>query len=398
MGATMTSYRINFTKAALLKADPAEKGKRDYYNDLRDKGLQLSVTDKGGKSFYLYRKLNGKPERIRLGPFPDMTIEQARKKSAEHKGDIAKGKNPQEERRAIRAEMTFKELFDKYMSDYSKLHKKSWEHDQREVKKHLPHLYSRKISTITKMELQRYHKKMGELNGIYAANRTLERVRAILNKAIEWGWTGTNPASGIKKFKEKSRDRFLSADELPRFFKAVSEEENTAARDYILISLLTGARKANVLSMAWSDISLTDKIWRIPETKNGESQIIPLSPQVIEILKERHKEKEKEKEKENDFVFPGKGKTKHLADPKKAWKRILESAKITDLRIHDLRRTMGSWQAATGANSYIIWKSLGLKSPQSTAVYARLNIDPVRDSMNRATDAMMNLMGNTDDE
>jgi integrase len=77
-----------------------------------------------------------------------------------------------------------------------------------------------------------------------------------------------------------------------------------------------------------------------------------------------------------------------MAEPKKAWERILREAGAEDLRIHDLRRTLGSYQAATGANSYIIGKSLGQKSQQSTAIYARLNLDPARDSVNKATDVM----------
>ena len=64
-------------------------------------------------------------------------------------------------------------------------------------------------------------------------------------------------------------------------------------------------------------------------------------------------------------------------EPKLGWKRILERAEIKDLRLHDLRRTLGSWQAATGANSYMIGRTLGHKDSQSTAIYARLNIDPV---------------------
>jgi len=81
-----------------------------------------------------------------------------------------------------------------------------------------------------------------------------------------------------------------------------------------------------------------------------------------------------------------------LADPKKAWGRILKDAGIDNLRIHDLRRTLGSYQAATGANGYIIGKSLGHRSQQSTAIYARLNLDPVRDSVNKATDVMLGYM------
>ena len=90
------------------------------------------------------------------------------------------------------------------------------------------------------------------------------------------------------------------------------------------------------------------------------------------------------------FVFPGIGKSGHLQEPKKGWKRILERAKITDLRIHDLRRTLGSWQAKTGASLAIIGKSLNHKNQNTTAIYARLDLDPVRESVNAATKAIFN--------
>ena len=93
--------------------------------------------------------------------------------------------------------------------------------------------------------------------------------------------------------------------------------------------------------------------------------------------------------KDEVFVFPGSGATGHLVEPKKAWGKLLERANITNLRIHDLRRTMGSWQAKTGASLSIIGKSLNHKSTQTIAIYARLDMDPVRDSMNTATEAML---------
>jgi integrase len=88
-------------------------------------------------------------------------------------------------------------------------------------------------------------------------------------------------------------------------------------------------------------------------------------------------------------VFPGRGKTGHLVEPKTAWARILKRAGLQNLRLHDLRRTLGSWQAATGASLPIIGKSLGHKSLAATQVYARLNLDPVRAAVNTATDAML---------
>lgn len=378
----MASHRLNFTKAALLKAPAAKNGSRDYYYDEREAGLILAVTGAGSKSFYLYKRIEGRPERLLLGKFPDMTVEQARKAAAKAKGGIASGANPQKEKRAIRDEMTFGALFGEYMAKYSKVHKKSWRYDEREVNKYLLHWFRRKISSIERAEVERLHAKVGKENGLYQANRLLERIRSIFNKAIEWGWKGVNPAVGIKKFREQSRDRFLQPDELPRFFEALANEPNVAARDFFMISLLTGARKSNTLAMMWKDINFQSATWRIEETKNADPLTVHLPQQAVELLVER------KLKSDSPFVFEGSGKSGHLADPKKAWHRILSEAGIENLRIHDLRRTLGSYQAATGANGYIIGKSLGHRSQQSTAIYARLNLDPVRESVDKATELM----------
>lgn len=335
--------------------------------------------------------------------------------------------------------MTLGELFDLYMKRYSKKSKRSWQYDEREIPKFLSHWFNRKISSIEKHEIQSLHEKIRDENGLYQANRLLERLRSMYNKAIEWGWKGKNPAEKIKKFKEKSRDRFLQPQELPYFFDALAVEANDTAKDYILLSLLTGARKSNMLSMRWEEVNFEQSQWRIPETKNGEPVLLPLSPQALDILKAR---KESQKNSVSEWVFPSDASaTGHLQDPKKAWywlrmraeiyqlidllaeaeqsnKRRINQARrdaeanlsisliahrktvkvfnldtsnlgFPDIRLHDLRRSLGSWQAVTGASGYIIGKSLGHKSQQSTAVYARLNLDPVRESVERATEAMM---------
>ena len=111
-----------------------------------------------------------------------------------------------------------------------------------------------------------------------------------------------------------------------------------------------------------------------------------LTPEVVEILRERQ-------DCDPVWVFPGTGVTGHLVEPKKAWKRVLERAGIADLRIHDLRRTLGSWQAKTGASLVIVGKSLNHKSPSTTAIYARLDLDPIRASVERATGAMLTAAG-----
>lgn len=376
--------KTNFTKQSLTNCKAPEKG-RVYLHDTKEKGLSASITPNGVITFFVRKRLNGKDERIYLGNFPEISIENARKLALRAKADVARGIDPNEERKRLKSDITFKAMFDEFMERYSKKFKKSWKYDEREVNRFLTHLFHRKASQISKIELLELHERIGSESGIYQANRILERVRAIYNKAIEWGWHGTNPTNGIKKFKEKSRQRFLRKDEIPRFFKALAEEENATVRDYILISLLTGARKSNVLQMQWEDISFSLSEWHIKETKNGEAHVIPLTSSAQEILRER------KIGTQSPYVFPGKGQAGHLVDPKKSWKRILNRAEITDLRIHDLRRTLGSWMGALGATTAIIGKTLAHKSAEATRVYERIDIDPVREFITRANEEIFRI-------
>lgn len=392
----MATFRINFTKNYISTIRPPKpiEGKSlvsDTYHDKNHKGLILLVSAGGAKTFYLYTKVQGRPERIKIGRFPDIAIEQARKLAHKYKGEIVQGINPNTKKNNLKGELIFQELFESYIEQYAKKHKKTYQEDINQYRRYLSSFKNYKISTISKKDIRNLYSSIASNCGIYASNRLLSLLQIIFNKAIEWGWEGKNPAQGIKKFKEKSRDRFLQGDELPRFWEAVMQEDNTGARDYILLSLLTGARKSNVLAMNWDDVHIERKQWRIPETKNGESLTIPLPPLAVDILVKR---KESATEK---WVFPSQtSKSGHIEDPKKAWKRILERADIKDLRIHDLRRTLGSWQAATGATTAIIGKSLGHKNKNTTAIYERLNLDPVKQSVERATDAMLETVGDKD--
>ena len=381
--------KINFTKTIIDALSKPESGKRDTYHDIKTLGLQLRVTTSGIKTFSVYRRIKGgNPERVTLGRYPDMTIEQARKSAAEINQHIISGKNPADRLREAKREMTLSDLFQEYMERRAAFNKRP-DKPKATYRLYLSDWNNRKLSTIRHEEVDRLHKKIGRSNGQVTANIVLKLLHVMFNKAInEWRiWKGENPAHGIAKFPEQSRDRFLQSDELPRFFQSVAEEENKTIRDYVLISLLTGARKSNVLAMRWQDINFERAEWRIEETKNGTPQTVALSLEAIEILQNR--------KPSNDavFVFPGSGKTGHLMEPKKGWKRILERAGIDNLRLHDLRRTLGSWQAKIGASLAIIGKSLNHKNQNTTAIYARLDLDPVRDSVNKATSAMMTAAG-----
>lgn len=386
----MISEKINFTKSLLEKLSTPKTG-LSYYKDSKEKGLSFYITSNGVITFFVRKRINGKDERIIIGNFPEISIENARKQALLIKSKIAQGINPNQQKNNLRKEITFGDLFVEYMERYSKKFKRSWKYDEREVNKFLSTWFSRKISSINNQEIRLLHEKISRENGLYQANRLLERIRAIYNKAIEWGYEGINPTQNIKKFKEQSRDRFIQPNELPKFFKALDEEQNQIARDYVYLSLYTGARKANVLAMRWEEINFITQEWRIPKTKNGEALTLPLIEEAIDILKKRKKEIEKSDLQafQKIWVFPSQtSKSGHLEEPTKAWKRILEKANIKDLRIHDIRRTLGSYQVMTGASLPIIGKSLGHKSGQATQIYSRMNLDPVRQSVGKAIEFM----------
>ena len=422
-----------FNKQKLLGLSPPAKGFVTF-QDMKEPGLSLYVTANEAKSFFVRKRIDGRDERVTIGPFPATTVEQARKKAQQLKGIVASGQNPATIHRVQkRNNQTLGELFEEYMTRYSKKHKKSWVYDEREIKRFLSHWFTRRLSSISRSEIQLLHEKTHDKNGLYQANRLLERLRGMYNKAIEWGWEGQNPASGIKKYKEKSRDRFIQPAEMPCLLRSLNEETNTTIRDYFWILLLTGARKTNTLMMRWEHINWQTHEWRIPDTKNGEPAFIPLVERAYDILKTRYMNSE------SQWVFPqDDDKDKHFVDPKKGWKRCLERASVylwlqhdkigewlsqlqarhpslpaqmlfavandlakkeriqlppdlLDIRIHDIRRTFGSYQAITGASLQVIGKSLGHKSTHATQIYARLNLDAVRSSVVKATESMFKL-------
>lgn len=442
----MSTSALNFTKPALqnLKIPQgnsnAKGGVYDTYRDTKEKGLILVVSNGGSKTFYLYSKISGKPQRHKLGKFPEMGVEGARKKARKVRGEIADGKDPQAEKDKIKKDMLFADFFnDHFMKRYSEPFKKSSKFDRDQFRLHLGVIKNKKLLHITRGDIEKLHSDIGAKSGKYAANHVLELVKVVFNKAIEWGWEGQNPTALVRKFKKKSRERFLLPEELPRFFAALDQEPNENMRDFFYLSLFTGARKSNVTAMRWQDISFERETWRIEETKNGEAVTVNLVPEAIDLLKRR------EKAKRSEWVFPSESKSGHMQDPKAAWRRILmrselhqligrindaksahpdlknvlaeveagnlktalkncrnvakqlavpmDDAGLKDLRIHDLRRTLGSWQAITGANTYVIGRSLGHKSDQSTSVYARLHNDPVKMSVKLATDTMLKYAG-----
>ncbi len=390
-----TETRIKFGKTSLQSLELPESGKRLTIYDTETPKLALRVTATGTKTFYVVKRAGASVAWVKLGIFPDMTVEQARKAAAQALGEFASGANPAAARRAFKAEPTLTEFFAEYATRHGEK-KRAWAADQQRFRDYLQKpMGNCKLSEIDRAMIAKV------LSGAEKAGKSVATVRniralasGVFGKAVEWGFLDYNPAQGVKVAGKKvSRDRFLQADELPRFFSAVAEEE-PAMRDFILLALLTGARRANLCAMHWRELDLSSGVWRIPRTKNDEPQNVTLCPEAVAILEAR------KGSTGGGFVFPSKSASGHMVEPQKAVIRVMARAEIpygrdvpNGVTLHDLRRTLGSWQARTGASLAIIGKSLNHKSPQATAIYARLDLDPVRQSVNTATSAMLEAAG-----
>jgi len=382
----MTKNRFNFTAKTIsnLSFSDAKGSNVTCYYDTKIRGLGIYVTRKGVKSYFIYRKVEGKPLRIVLGRIDEITLECAREKASNINSQIADGINPQEKKRAIRQEITVGELWELYWERHALPFRACRRNDESLYRLYLLPWADKKLSFINANAIRELHHRIGRDTGTVRANHVHALLRLMFNKAIEWGWNKPNPAYAVKRFKEHSRERFLSVQEMKAFLTALEKETCEMVRDYLYISLFTGARRSNVQAMRWQDIDFESAQWVIPMTKNGKSHIIPLVEQAVEILKRRRLKTNSE------WVFPSKrSKSGHLENPCCIWNDVLKRAGITNLRIHDLRRTLGSWQAALGANSYVIGKSLGHSSQHATAIYARLDLNPVRQSLNKAVQAML---------
>jgi hypothetical protein len=242
--------KFQFTKKAIDALPSPSDGQRAYFYDASIRGLAVAVSPAGKKTYILYRKIAGRPERVTIGPCSDLSIEQARRRAEEMNGAIALGSNPAAKRRTVRDEMTLGELFQTFLDLYAQKHKKSWKDDVGVFNLHLSAWRLRKISTIRKIDVVTLHSRIGRTRGQYSANRVVELLCAMFNRArCDWNWLGENPAASVKAFRERKRERFLQGDELPAFFESLAQEQNETIRDYVLVSLLTGARRANVQEM-----------------------------------------------------------------------------------------------------------------------------------------------------
>jgi integrase len=250
------------------------------------------------------------------------------------------------------------------------------------------------------------HRDVSELHAMlkatpYRANRVLALLHKMFSFAAvgddnEWGVT-RNPAAGIPRFHEEKRVRWLSEEEFERLVVAMQEyperctaeadvsqkqreflrKEARRAMNAIRLIVVTGSRKGEPLSAKWSDFNFERGVWTKPShhTKEKKTEHVPLNQQALALLESLPRD--------GEYLFPGRKKGAHLSDLKGPWAKVCDIAGLTGVRIHDLRHSFASHLVSSGVSLPIVGKLLGHTQPQTTARYAHLADNPLREAANR---------------
>jgi integrase len=350
-------------------------------------GFGVRIYPSGRKAFVLSYRIGTKKRLMALGDFDRLGpgLDEFRKRARRELNKLEEGKDPLEEKKRIVQAKTFGDLLDKYINDYAKRRKKTWKKDQRQFELHIPKDWrSRKAGHITYSDISDLHAKVGECGSPYSANRLVEALRKAFNLAPKWNIvdpTLPNPARGIERFPETKRKRWVRPDEVREIAKAIDAEANVYVRAAIWLYLLTGVRRSELLQAKWSDVDWGQRMLRLPQSKGPalrgvqEEELASLSGPALVLLQSIPREEK------NPYILPGAKRGKHLVNITKPWGRIRKEAGVEDVRLHDFRRTVGSWMSQSKVDLNTIKSALRHASIATTLTYARLGADPAREAI-----------------
>jgi integrase len=293
----------------------------------------------------------GRTRWLTLGNADAISLGDARVMAAEAMLAVAKGKDPAAERKAERGAGTFAELADKYVEQYAKKHNKSWRQPAALVRRHaIPKWGKLQASSITRGDIKTL---MTRIEAPITANQTLAAVSAIFSWGVKEEIVAANPCKLVERNPTRTRERVLSASELPVFWQAFDAVDGIEGAALKMI-LLTGQRPGEVAHMRREHIK--DNWWEMPGepvetlgwpgTKNAESHRLWL-PAPVQALIGTQYQKGTESGASTGFVFSGRrGAPVRGLDG--VMRDICKKLDVEKATPHDLRRTHGSTITAMG--------------------------------------------------
>ncbi len=265
---------------------------------------------------------------------------------------------------------TFVDLAERYLKEVTPDKKPNTQRDDKSYSKTLSKFFGKfYLNEITADLITQYVLKRKKRIGPSSINRELAFLSASFNKAYKlWGWCRENPVSKIKREKEYKRVKYFSEKEFSEIFSLLTEW----VRPLVLLAKNTGLRKANVVNLKWSEVSLKDRliVLEAEVMKNSHCLGVPLNNPAWKVIKDQVRTRQLH----SRYVF-----CKVNGEPYTGWgvyqafKKACIKAKLPDFRFHDLRHDFCSKLVQSGVDLYTVKELAGHKDITTTQRYAHLS-------------------------
>jgi integrase len=335
---------------------------------------------------YRYRTCDDATQRqMRIGPFPKVKAETARRRAQTIADEVARGNDPQAKKTARRRAATVDQLVERFEAEHLSQRRETTRKDyggllRREI---IPALTGMKVDNVTQDDIEAITKKLTAEGHLHQSNRAAAVCSILFKLALRWQMRtdGKNPAAHLPHHREEPRARYLDGEEIAGLINVLADFPEVASANVVRLLLLTGARRSEVMGMKWRDIDLQNGVWnrRAADLKGGRDHSVPLAGAAQQLLAQIASEQTEVGQRPlPEFVFPSTSKTRHLVEIKNSWLRIRKLAGLEGVRLHDLRHTHASLAISSGASLEMVAKLLGHRKLVSSARYAHLHLSPQR--------------------
>lgn len=349
--------------------------------DSEVRGFGLRVLPSGQRSYIIQYRARGRTRRMTLGKHGTLTPQTARNMAIRHLSNVRDGADPLQARQEGSSSPSVRELTERYLDEHARVKKKpsSVEFDEATIKRLvIPNLGTLKVRDACREDIARLHHSLHKKPMM--ANRLVALLSKMFNLAERWGLRPdhSNPCRHIERYPEQRRQRFLSPAELTRLGEALSKTEGKCrevrtAVAAIRLLIFTGARRGEILNLRWDYVDFEARRLVLPDSKTGP-KIILLNAPAHDLLSELAKDCD------GEWVIPGLRPRQPLVGLTRIWYRVRKDANLEDVRLHDLRHSFASVAAGSGVPLLVIGRLLGHTQPVTTARYAHLADNPLREA------------------
>lgn len=314
------------------------------------------------KAFQVVYRIAGRKKRYTLGYFPSMGLADAHDEAQRVAGTLLEGGDPSRDREREKASPDFRTFAERYIEEYAKPRKSTWERDQEILDRDLlPHWGEKQARAVSKADCRDRLREIAQ-RGPVASNRALALVRRMYNWGCEEDIVEHNPTLGVRAQRERARDRVYSDKEIKTLWEAYGSLPERS-RDCLRCIAALAQRPNEVMSMHSDHIE--GRWWTIPAeiAKNGLAHRVYLPDLAYGIIEPRLGE---------GWVFPSPRGDGPIATVQKAHEKARGDM---EGQIRDWRRTGASRMASAGVPRYIVGRVLNHVEPGVTAVYDRHSYD-----------------------